>query len=66
MNIRDEIAAKCCAAMVSTIRTDEDYQRAFLLSRGMGFLGISEWVAFEAYKQADAMLVAREPVVENK
>lgn len=59
MTLRDYFAAKVCAAMVSTIRTDNDYHRAVQLARLMGFDGLSEWFAADAYKQADAMLRAR-------
>ena len=60
MTLRDYFAAKVCAAMVSTIRSDDDYNRAAALAHRMGFDGLSEWFAADAYKQADAMLRARE------
>lgn len=60
MSLRDYFAAKICAAMVSTIRNDDDYRRAENLAMQMGFGGLSEWFAADSYKQADAMLKARE------
>lgn len=66
MEIRDEMAALCCAAMVSTIKTDVDYARAYQLARNMGFSGISEWFAQDSYKQADALLKARASTLGNK
>ena len=60
MDLRDYFAAKCCAAMVSSIRSDDDYTRM----RGIAVGGhdcdsISEFFAQESYKQADAMLAER-------
>jgi hypothetical protein len=59
MDLRDYFAAKVCAAMVSTIRTDEDYRRAIDVAGRQGFGGLAEWFAADSYKQADAMLAAR-------
>lgn len=58
-DLRDFFASGVCAAMVSTIRTDDDYYRAKTCATNMGFNGLSDWFAFDSYKQADAMLKAR-------
>lgn len=60
MSLRDYFAAKVCAAMVSTITTDDGYWRAKAIAESAGFPGLSEWFASDAYKQADAMLAERE------
>jgi hypothetical protein len=57
--VRDMFAGQVCAAMVSTIKTDDDYHRAKQCATNMGFKGLSDWFAFDSYKQADAMLEAR-------
>lgn len=60
MTLRDYFAAKCCAAMVSTIRNDGDYTRLRDIAvGGHDCDNISEFFAKESYKQADAMLAAR-------
>jgi hypothetical protein len=58
--LRDGFAASICAAMVSTIRTDDDYYRAKQCAVNMGFNGLSDWFAADSYKQADALMKARE------
>lgn len=58
MSLRDYFAAKIAAAMVSTITDDAGYTRLRDLGASHG-LGLSEWIATESYKQADAMLKAR-------
>lgn len=60
MTLRDYFAAKCVAAMVSTIRCDGDYDRARRIAAYHGMASVSDWFAHDAYKQADAMLTARE------
>lgn len=59
MSLRDYFAAKCCAAMVSSIRSDDDYNRAAHIAADHGGKSVSQWFASEAYKQADAMLAER-------
>lgn len=58
MTLRDYFAAKCAAAMVSTISDDTGYLRLRNLADSHG-MGLSEWIASEAYKQANAMIAAR-------
>jgi hypothetical protein len=60
MTLRDYFAAKCVAAMVSTIHISEDYDRYRDVAHSFGLKSVSDWFALEAYKQADAMLRARE------
>jgi hypothetical protein len=59
MSLRDYFAAKAMQGIVASIDSEENYQRL----RGIAFdegLSVSEWIARDAYKQADAMLKARE------
>lgn len=60
MTLRDYFAAKFCAAMVSTIRDDCDYNRLRAIVEAHDLNSVSQFFAQEAYKQADAMLAARE------
>lgn len=60
MTLRHYFAAKCVAAMVSTIRSDDDYSRAKKIAEYHGMDRVSDWFAHDAYKQADAMLRASE------
>jgi hypothetical protein len=59
MTLRDYFAAKVCAAMASTIQSDNDYYRAKSVASRQGYDGLSEWFAAASYKQADAMLAER-------
>ncbi|MBY8934244.1 hypothetical protein [Pseudomonas fluorescens] len=59
MSLRDYFAARCCAAMVSTIRNDGDYMRLRNIAQDHDLDSVSQFFAQEAYKQADAMLAAR-------
>jgi hypothetical protein len=59
MSLRDYFTAKNVAAMVSTIRSDEDYQRAKRIAKDHGFDAISDWIAYDSGKQADASLKER-------
>ena len=59
MTLRDYFAAKAMQGIVSSIDGEDNYQRL----RGHAtdaWLSVSEWIARDAYKQADAMLKARE------
>lgn len=58
MCLRDYFAAKCVAAMVSTISDEDGYGRAVSIASSQG-LTVSQWFARESYKQADAMLQER-------
>ena len=59
MALRDYFAAKAMQGIVSSIDGEDNYRRL----RGHAAaaeLSVSEWIARDAYKQADAMLKARE------
>ena len=58
MSLRDYFAAKVSAAMVSTITSDESYYR-LRMQADNAKVGLSEWIAMESYKQADALLAHR-------
>jgi len=58
MTLRTYIATKCCAAMVSTIRDDRDYDRMRAVAQGHDLDTVSEFFAQEAVKQADALIAA--------
>lgn len=58
LSLRDYIAAKCVAAMVSTISDEDGYGRAVSIASAQG-LTVSQWFSRESYKQADAMLAER-------
>lgn len=53
--MRAELAGQCAAAMVGTIRDDDDYARLVYLADEVG-LKVSGWIARDAVKQADAIL----------
>ena len=56
MTLRAYFAAKFCAAMVSTIRTDFDYTRLRNIALSHDLETVSEFFADESVKQADALL----------
>ncbi|GEM_PF-1060026 len=58
MTLRDYFAAKCVAAMVSTISDEDGYGRAVHHASSKG-LNVSQWFSRESYKQADAMISER-------
>ena len=60
MSLRAYFAAKNVAAMVSTIRSDDDYARARDTAQNLGHKTVSEWFASDAVKQADALIAALE------
>lgn len=62
MTLRDYIAAKCVASMVSTISSGDDYERVKKAAEYHNMDRVSDWFAYESYKQADAMLRARKKV----
>lgn len=62
MTLRDYFAAKFCAAMVSTIHDDRDYDRLRKIAEAHDLGSVSQFFAMESYKQADAMLKARDGV----
>lgn len=59
MTLRDYFAAKCCAAMISSIQDDFGYSRIAQIAHAHEGKSVSQWFASEAYKQADAMLRER-------
>lgn len=58
MTLRDYFAAKAMQGIVSSIAGEGNYQRLRGHAADVG-LSVSEWIARDAYKQADAMLTAR-------
>lgn len=52
---RDYFATKTMQAMIASIDSESTYQRLKHLANGKG-LTVSQWIAKEAYKQADAMM----------
>ena len=63
MTLRDYFAAKAMQGIVSSIDGEANYQRLRGHAADAGLL-VSEWIARDAYKQADAMLKARTPANE--
>jgi hypothetical protein len=59
MTLRDYFAAKTMQGIVSSIDSEANYHRLHGHAHAQG-LKVSEWIARDAYKQADAMLAARE------
>ena len=59
LTVRDYFAAKAMQGVVSSIATEGDYRRLSGHASASG-LTVSEWIARDAFKQADAMLKARE------
>lgn len=53
--LRAELAGGIAAAIVSTIKDDEDYWRLKHLA-GASMLNVSQWVAKDSVKQADALM----------
>lgn len=56
--LRDDFAGRVSAAMVGTIANDLDYERIKAIAASFGMTS-SQWIAREAYKQADALIAAR-------
>lgn len=59
MSLRDYFAAKAMQGIVGSIDSEEGYTRLVEVAHLNGCERVSEWIAKDAYKQADAMLVAR-------
>lgn len=57
-SLRDYFAAKAMQGMVSSIDSEENYRRLRGHAKKYG-LSVSQWIARDAYKQADRMLEAR-------
>lgn len=55
IKLRAELAGKCAAAIVGTIKDDDDYWRIKHLA-GADLLNVSQWIARDAVKQADALM----------
>lgn len=58
MTLRDYFAAKAMQGIVSSIDGEDNYRRLRGHATDAG-LSVSEWIARDSYKQADAMLKAR-------
>jgi len=58
-SLRDHFAGLAMQGIVSSISSEDDYKRIKSLGRSVG-LHASQWIARDAYKQADAMLAERE------
>ena len=59
MTIRDHFAGLAMQGIVGSIDSEDSYRRMRGHASAAG-LSVSEWIARDAYKQADAMLKARE------
>jgi len=59
MTLRDWFAGKFAAAIISTIHSGEDYNRIKSIAETYN-MNTSQWISWQAYKQADAMLSERE------
>lgn len=55
MSLRDLFAAVTLHGIVSGINSEHDYQRLRGHAQAKG-LSVSQWIAVDAYKQADAMI----------
>lgn len=60
MTLRDYFAAKAMQGIVGSIDSEEGYTRLVEVAHVNGCQRVSEWIAKDAYKQADAMLAERE------
>ncbi len=58
MSLRDYFAAKAMQGIVGSIDSEECYERLRGHAKASG-LTVSQWIARDAYKQADAMLAER-------
>lgn len=58
-SLRDYFAAAAMQGIVSSIDSEPNYQRLRGHAAALG-LSVSQWIARDAYKQADAMIAARE------
>jgi len=59
-SLRDYFAAKAMQGIVGSISSEEGYLRLVDIAHQNDCARVSEWIAKDAYKQADAMLKARE------
>lgn len=58
---RELFAAMVMQGIVSSIHSEWEYQRIRSLAQASGLSTVSEWIARDACKQADALLAALEP-----
>ena len=56
------MAAHFSAAMISSIHSDEDYQRVKHLAINHGCGKVSSWITKEAWKQAENLLLHNEAI----
>lgn len=59
-SMRDYFAAQCMSAWVGKIRNGRDAIQFSQMADSIGYKSVFDWFASESYKQADAMLRARE------
>jgi hypothetical protein len=59
MTLRDKFAESAMNGIVSSIISGDNYDRLRAVANGRG-LTLSQWIARDAYKQADAMIVERQ------
>lgn len=60
MSLRDYFAARVMQGIVSSVLSEEDHERLVGVAHLNGCQKVSEWIAKDSYKQADAMLKARQ------
>lgn len=60
ISIRAYFAAKAMAGIVSSIRSECEYQRLRGLAEQSGLPSVSAWIARDSVKQADALIAALE------
>lgn len=58
MDLRDYFAARAMAGIVSSIDSEANYARLREHASRAG-MNLSQWIARDAYKQADAMIAER-------
>lgn len=64
MSLRDYFAAKAMQGMVASIDSQENLDRLRSWSKSQG-MSLSEFIARDSYKQADAMIAVREEEVRS-
>lgn len=64
--MRELMVAQIVAAMVSTINTDEDYERLSKQAERNDFVSLRNYLAFESSKQVDAIVELCEMQFETK
>lgn len=62
---RRDVAAMALQGIVGSIHSEYEYQRIRSLAQASGISTVSEWIARDACKQADALLAALRAEVES-